>query len=159
MFECLIFEPDHSMIADHQGRVHGLLQRDQRQHRPRLILRPDGADCLETVTGQRGEMVKNYVRDCAQSMFFSWLSMRMMCALAAVSVGPVCRYDDRQPIYILMCCPVWRALAEECCYCRNPALELETKVHSKVCNHGEGLLLVESSYYWRIYWDTMVNGC
>ena len=104
------------MIADHQGRVHGLLQRDQRQHRPRLVLRPDGADCLETVTRHRGEIVIHYVRDCAQSMFFSWLSMRMMCAVAAVSVGPVCRYDDRQPIYILMCCPVCRALAEECCY-------------------------------------------
>ena len=34
---------------------------------------------------------------------------------------------------------------------RGYCLELETKVHSKVCNHGEGpyygLLLVESGYY------------
>ena len=93
------------MIADHQGRVHGLLQRDQRQHRPRLILRPDGADCLETVTGHRGENVV-VIQGLCTKYVLSWLSMRMMCAVAAVSVGPVCRYDDRQPIYILMCCPV-----------------------------------------------------
>ena len=50
MFD-IVFEPHYSIIADYQGRVHGLLQRDQRQHRPRLILRPHGADRLETVTG------------------------------------------------------------------------------------------------------------
>ena len=27
------------------------------------------------------------------------------------------------------------------------SLELEKKFHTKVCNHGEGLLLVESGYY------------
>ena len=37
------------IFADYQGRVHGLLQRDQCQHRPGLLLWPDDQNCLEVV--------------------------------------------------------------------------------------------------------------